>query len=146
VEKLGRAFDRPPHYIINRFPVHADREGLRLETRPLTGRAGDDPHVLLDPLPNVIRFGLAVAAFEIRNDALKLAGEFTFAPAVAVLVTIGELLATGAGENDALCFFGKIAESRAKVKIEVGGDATEEETIPVGGVLAPRVNRTFEDR
>ena len=56
---------------MDRLLPDRDREHLGLEARPVADRARSHRHVLLDPLALVARVRLAVAALEVREEALE---------------------------------------------------------------------------
>ena len=97
--ELLQPLDRPPRRhareLVDAEPADLHRQRLRPQPRAVALRARPQRHVLLDLLARVVRLGLAVAALEVRHDALE--GRHVRAPApVAVAVRDVELVAVGA--------------------------------------------------
>src|SRR3954451_14900103 len=94
VEPSDRAPGRHPRELVDPEAADRDRQRFGPEARPVALRARPERHVLLDLLARPVGVGLAVAALQVRDDALEGRGVGT--PA-AVAVPVGDVDAVAVG-------------------------------------------------
>ncbi len=104
-QHLRRLTDRHRTDVGHRVAIDQAGERQRVESRPVTGRAVDLPHVALDLLALAVRLRLGVTTPQIGQDALEV-GVVGSDPPVAVLVPNLDALAVGRTVQQELLLLG----------------------------------------
>ena len=125
----------------------ADRDGqhLGLEPGAVALGAGAHPHVLLDPLPLLRRVGLAVAALQVRDEALERHRVLALA-AHAVPVGDEDPIAVGAEQEPVLLLALELAPRAVEVDLVAVGDGLDDGLVEAAVRDAPRHERALRDR
>ena len=131
--------------LMDGLTVNRDRQGFRAQTSAGAGAAGNFAHILLNATANVIRFGLLIAAFQVRDDAFiaRAVGAFI---AAAVGVTDVESFAFGAIQNKLTLPFVQIFPRGIERQFESLSQAAEHIPRPAAFVIdipAIGVNRAL---
>ncbi len=133
--------DRPPRGHASELvdPEAADLDGQRLgpQPRPLALRAGPQRHVLLDLLARPVGVGLAVAALQVRDDALE-GGGVRAAAAVAVAVRDVDAVAVRAVEEAVADVLGEVLPGAVHVDLPLVRDRLRHLLVVVRGARGPR--------
>ena len=145
VEEPQGAGDREPGERVDRQVADRDRQHCRLETRATAVRAGPEAHVLLDPLALLTRFGFAIAALEIANDALERHRVLPPAPH-PVLVLNEDPVAVRPEEEPVLLLFGEVPPRQVDVDLVAVGDRLDDALVEARAPDRPGHERTVRDR
>ena len=145
VEELERARDRHRRELVDRLAADRDREHLRLQPRPVAGRARPEGHVLLDSLALLRGVGLAIAALEARHDPLE--GEHVRAAAPhPVSVLDVDLVALGAEQEQALVLLGQLVPGCVHVDLVALGDRLDHRLVEARAADRPGHERAAVER
>ena len=111
---------------------------------PLHGGTRAEAHVLLDPLADLRRVGLAVAPLEALRDALEREHVRALA-AHAVAVLDVDALAARAVEEELALLLGQLGPRRLQVDLPAVGDALDHRLVEVRVHHRPRHERALAD-
>ena len=121
VEELERGRDGHPRELVDVALADRDREHLGLEPGAAAGGARAEAHVLLDPLADLRRVGLAVAPLEALDDALEREHVRALA-AHPVPVLDVDALAVRAVEEQVALLLRQLGPRRLEVDLVAVGD------------------------
>ena len=145
LEPLDRAPRRHARELVDAEPAHLHRQRLRPQPRALALRAGPQGHVLLDLLARPVRVRLAVAALEVRDDALE-GGRVRAAAAVAVAVRDVDAVAVRAVQEAVADVLGEVLPGAVHVHLPLVRDRLRHLLVVVRGARGPRQDRAVVQR